>query len=55
MPVILGASQSRTTSDANGLANFLPSLGSFTGVLEVEIQVSAGTNAFLEDVMASFP
>ena len=24
MPVILGASQSRTTSDANGLANFLP-------------------------------
>jgi hypothetical protein len=55
MPVILAASQSITTSDANGLANFLPSLGSFTGLLEVEIQVSAGTNAGLEDVMESFP
>jgi hypothetical protein len=55
MPVILAASQSSTTSDANGLANFLPSLGSFTGLLEVEIQVSAGTNAALVDVMESFP
>ena len=54
-PVILAASQSSTTSDANGLTNFLPSLGSFTGLLEVEIQVSAGTNAALEDVMESFP
>ena len=54
-PVILGASQSSTSSDANGLASFLPTLGPFTGVLEVEIQVSAGTNAILEDVMESFP
>ncbi|MGB8985559.1 MAG: hypothetical protein WCC37_02905, partial [Candidatus Sulfotelmatobacter sp.] len=54
-PVILAASQSSTTSDANGLTNFLPSLGSFTGLLEVEIQVSAGTNAALVDVMESFP
>jgi hypothetical protein len=55
MPVILGASQSTTTSDANGLANFLPTVGSFTGLLEIEIQVSAGTSAALEDVMESFP
>jgi hypothetical protein len=55
MPVILGASQTTTTSDTSGLANFLPSVGSFTGVLEVEIQVAAGTSAALEDVMESFP
>jgi IPT/TIG domain len=55
MPVILGASQTTTTSDTSGLANFLPSAGSFTGVLEVEIQVSAGTSAALQDVMESFP
>ncbi len=55
MPVILGASQSSTTSDANGLANLLPSVGSFSGILEVEIQVSAGTSAALTDVMESFP
>jgi len=48
MPVILSASQSSVTSDANGLASFVPTVGSFTGLLEVEIQVSAGTSAALE-------
>jgi hypothetical protein len=55
MPVILSASQSSVTSDANGLASFVPTVGSFTGLLEVEIQVSAGTSAALEDVEESFP
>jgi hypothetical protein len=55
MPVILSAGQSSVTSDANGLANFVPSVGSFTGVLEVEIQISTGTSAAIEDVMESFP
>ncbi|MFZ0773215.1 MAG: IPT/TIG domain-containing protein [Candidatus Sulfotelmatobacter sp.] len=55
MLVILSASQSSVTSDANGLASFMPSVGSFTGPLEVEIQVSAGTSAALQDVMESFP
>jgi len=54
MPVILSASQSSVTSDANGLASFVPTVGSFTGLLEVEIQVSAGTSAALEDVEESF-
>jgi len=36
MPVILSASQSSVTSDANGLASFVPTVGSFTGLLEVE-------------------
>ncbi|MGA9510019.1 MAG: IPT/TIG domain-containing protein [Candidatus Sulfotelmatobacter sp.] len=55
MPVILAASQGSATSNANGLASFLPTLGSFTGLLEIEIQVSAGTDAVIEDVMESFP
>jgi hypothetical protein len=55
MPVILSASQSSVTSDGNGLASIVPTVGSFTGVLEVEIQVSAGTSATLQDVMESLP
>ncbi len=55
MPVVLSANQSSMTSDANGLASFVPSLGSFSGLLEVEIQISAGASAALADVMESFP
>ena len=55
MPVILSASQSSVQSNANGLASFVPSVGSFTGMLEIQIQVSAGTSATLQDVMESFP
>jgi len=55
MPVILSVSQSTLQSDANGLASFLPSLGSFTGSLEIEIQVSAGTTAALQAEMEAFP
>ena len=50
-----GAEQSTVLSDINGLASFIPSVGSFTGPLEIEIQVSAGTTAALQDVMESFP
>jgi hypothetical protein len=50
-PVILSASQITTQSDVNGLATFVPSVGSFTGPLEIEIQVSAGTTAVLQDEM----
>ena len=55
MPVILSASQITVQSDVNGLASFAPSVGSFTGPLEIEIQVSAGTTATLQDVMETFP
>jgi hypothetical protein len=55
MPVILSASQSTTQSNANGLASFVPSVGSFTGALEIEIQVSAGTSAVLQDELETFP
>jgi hypothetical protein len=55
MPVILSASQSTVQSDANGLASIVPSVGSFTGTLEIEIQVSAGTTAVLQDELESIP
>jgi hypothetical protein len=55
MPVILGASQSTAQSDVNGLASFMPSVGSLTGPLEIEIQVSAGTTAALQDTMETLP
>ena len=54
-PVILGVSNNTVQSDVNGLASIAPSVGSFTGPLEVEIQVSAGTATALQDVMESFP
>jgi hypothetical protein len=54
MPVILSASQSVALSDVNGLASFTPSAGSFTGPLEIEIQVSAGTTAVLQDELETF-
>ncbi len=55
MPVLLGTSQSTVQTNANGLASLVPSLGSFTGTLEIQIQVSAGTSASLQDVMESLP
>jgi hypothetical protein len=54
-PVILTASQNTVQSDVSGLASFIPSVGSFTGPLEIQIQVSAGASAALQDVMETFP
>jgi hypothetical protein len=55
MPAILGSTQVSVPSDANGLASFVPSVGSLSGRLEIEIQVSAGTTAALQDVLEMFP
>ena len=55
MPVLLSTSQSVVVTDANGLASILPSVGSFTGALEVQVMISAGTSAALQDVLQSFP
>jgi len=54
-PDILSISQSSAQSDINGLASMMPSMGSFTGPLEIEIQVSAGSTATLQDEMEAFP
>jgi hypothetical protein len=53
MPVILGAGQSSVLSDINGMVSFLPSVGSFSAPLEVEIEVSAGVGAVLQSQMES--
>jgi len=55
IPAILSESQSSVQSDVNGLATFVPSIGSFTGPLEVEIQVAAGATATLQGQMEIFP
>jgi hypothetical protein len=55
MPVILSSTATSVQSNSNGLASIIPSVGSFTGTLEVEIQISAGTTATLQDAMESFP
>ena len=55
MPVILSSTALTLQSNSSGLASITPSVGSFTGTLEVEIQISAGTTATLQDVMESFP
>jgi hypothetical protein len=54
-PIILSESQFSVQSDVNGLATFVPSLGSFTGPLAIEIQVSAGAAATLQGQMGIFP
>jgi hypothetical protein len=55
MPVILGMSQTTAQSDIDGLASLAPSLASFTAPLEIEIQVSAGTGASLQDELEALP
>ncbi len=54
-PVILSMTEVSVQSDVNGLASFIPSIGSFTGALEFEIAVSAGTTGALQDQLKSFP
>lgn len=55
MPEILSSTQTTVQSNSSGLASMTPSVGSFTGTLEVEIQISTGTSALLQDVMESLP
>ncbi len=49
LPVILQVSQNNATSDLNGLASIVPSAGSFSAPLEVDVGVTAGTSASLDD------
>lgn len=45
MPVILGLSQLQVISNVNGIASIVPSAGSHSGAVELEIVASAGTSA----------
>lgn len=55
MPVILSVSQSSVTSDINGLATFTPSSAGFSGQLDVDVAVTAGTTASQDYVLQLFP
>jgi hypothetical protein len=55
MPVILSVIQSSIVSDANGLASIVPSVGSFTGTLDVEVSATAGTSAALQSILQALP
>jgi hypothetical protein len=48
MPVILKVTQSSAASDANGLANIVPSSSGFSGPLLVDVAVTAGIRASLD-------
>jgi len=49
MPVILSVSQSTAITDLNGLASIVPSSAGFSPPLEVDVAVTAGVSASLDD------
>jgi hypothetical protein len=55
MPVILSVTQSSTTTDVNGLANIVPSRGSFSPPVEVDVSVAAGSSALLKVPLQVLP
>jgi hypothetical protein len=55
MPVILSTSQATAISDSNGMASIIPSVGAFSGTLEVDITATAGANSSLQYVLQALP
>jgi hypothetical protein len=55
LPIILSANQTTVLSDAGGLTSIVPSIGTFTGRLQVDLLVTAGTTAILNYVLDAFP
>jgi len=55
MPIILEVSQSNATTDVNGLASIVPSAGSFSPPLEVDVGITAGTSASLDEPLELLP
>jgi len=55
MPVILQVSQGSVTTDGNGLASIVPSSGGFSPPLEVDVSVTAGSSAMLDDPLQVVP
>ncbi len=54
-PVILQVTQSNVTTDINGLASITPSNGGFSAPVEIDVSVSAGTNAFIDNPLLLLP
>jgi hypothetical protein len=55
MPLILRVTQYNTTTDSNGLASIVAAGGGFSPPVEVDVAVSAGSSAFLDDALLVFP
>lgn len=55
MPVILQVSQSNATTDGNGLASIVPSSGGFSAPVEVDVSVTAGMSAMLDNPLEVLP
>jgi len=53
--VILGVVQSTATTDVNGIASFLPSVGSLTGPIQVALSATIGNGAQVQYTLASLP
>jgi hypothetical protein len=53
--IILGSSQSTIVSNANGLVSLTPSTGGLNRALDVDIQASAGSGAWLEFQLEELP
>jgi hypothetical protein len=55
MPVILKVTQSIAVTDANGLASIAPSSGGYGAPVEVDVSVTAGTSAFIDNPLFLMP
>jgi IPT/TIG domain-containing protein len=55
MPVILSVTQNNATTDLNGLASIVPSGGGFSPPVEVNVAITAGTSAQLDDPLELLP
>ena len=53
--IILSVSQSAAATDINGLASLVPANGGFSAPLEVDVAVTAGTSAALDDPLELLP
>jgi IPT/TIG domain len=54
-PVILAVSQTSALTDADGLANVVPSSAGFSLPLEVDVVTTTGVNAVMNDVLLAVP
>jgi len=54
-PVILAVGQSSALTDANGLANMVPSSAGFSLPLEVDVVITTGVSAAMNDVLFAVP
>jgi hypothetical protein len=55
MPVILQVAQTVISTDINGLANLVPSRGTFSAPFDVDVLVEAGSSALLDFSLEVLP